>query len=192
MNRTFENIISAIPLGTHCSVVSVLAATLYQWNHDRKFKVQAPDISYLLRKIYHIHVYSYCCKVATKNEKFTLRMSRQSLWYKSHFSENKLIFNEMIMRSALNKTNTLSLVFIVLTHWYNSPLIDLSPHSDTLSGFRVNQSLLFLHNAVCLVEKQQTPILQFLVWSDRGSNPRSTALEASTLTITPSMRLTEV
>ena len=40
--------------------------------------------------------------------------------------------------------------------------------------------------AVCLAEKhvQQIPILLSLVWPDRGSNPRSTALEASTLTIT--------
>jgi hypothetical protein len=38
-------------------------------------------------------------------------------------------------------------------------------------------------------KKQQIPILQFLVWPDRGSNPRSTTLEASTLTISPSMQL---
>jgi hypothetical protein len=37
--------------------------------------------------------------------------------------------------------------------------IDMSPHSDTLSWFRINQSLLFLLNAVFLVEKQEIPIL---------------------------------
>jgi hypothetical protein len=41
--------------------------------------------------------------------------------------------------------------------------------------------LLFLLNAACLAEKQQIPIL-VLVWPDQGSNPRSTALEVSTLT----------
>jgi hypothetical protein len=50
-------------------------------------------------------------------------------------------------------------------------------HSDTLSRFQVNpmQSLLFLLNAAQLIP-------------DRGSNPRSTTLEASLLTNTPSMR----
>jgi hypothetical protein len=36
-------------------------------------------------------------------------------------------------------------------------------------------------------KKQQIPILLSLVCSDRGSNPRSTTLEASTLTVTPPM-----
>jgi hypothetical protein len=73
--------------------------------------------------------------------------------------------------------------FIVLDHWNNSLLIDMSPHSDTLSWFRDNQTWLFLLNAACLAQKKQIPILWSLVWSDRGSNPRSTALEASTLVI---------
>ena len=38
----------------------------------------------------------------------------------------------------------LSWIFLVLVHWNNSPRIDMSPHSDTLSWFRANQSLLFL------------------------------------------------
>jgi hypothetical protein len=45
----------------------------------------------------------------------------------------------------------------------------------------------FLLNAAFLTEKQQIPILYALVWPDRGSNPRSTALEASKLTIAPTM-----
>ena len=47
----------------------------------------------------------------------------------------------------------------------------MSPHSDTLSWFRANQSLLFLLNAVYSVEKQQIPELYSLVWPDLGSKP---------------------
>jgi hypothetical protein len=40
-------------------------------------------------------------------------------------------------------------------------------------------------NTACLAEKQQIPILSYVVWPYRGSNPLLTALEVSTLTITP-------
>jgi hypothetical protein len=61
-----------------------------------------------------------------------------------------------------------------------------------LFWFRANQSLLLLLNAACLAEKQHIPILYSLVWHDRGSNPRSTALEASPLTSIPLMWLSNV
>jgi hypothetical protein len=58
-------------------------------------------------------------------------------------------FKEMMMRSGVYKTNTItSWIFIVLAHWNNSPRLDMFPHSDTLSWLRANQSLLFLLNAV--------------------------------------------
>jgi hypothetical protein len=46
-----------------------------------------------------------------------------------------------------------------LAHRNNSPRVDMSLHSDTLSRFRVNQSLLLFLNAACLSEKQQILIL---------------------------------
>jgi len=49
-----------------------------------------------------------------------------------YHGENKLIFIEMMMRSALHKTNTLCWIFLVLAHWNNSPRIHISPHSETL------------------------------------------------------------
>ena len=48
--------------------------------------------------------------------------------------------------------------FIALAHWNNSPQIDILPHSDILSWFRANHSLLFLLNNACLSERQQIHI----------------------------------
>jgi hypothetical protein len=60
--------------------------------------------------------------------------------FQLYHGENKLIFNEVMMRSASFYTNMLSWIFIVLTQWNNSPHIDMSLHSDTLFWFRANQS----------------------------------------------------
>jgi hypothetical protein len=49
--------------------------------------------------------------------------------------------------------------FIVLVHWNNSPWLNTSLHSDTVSWFHANLSLFLLLNAVCLTgEKQHGPI----------------------------------
>ena len=74
----------------------------------------------------------------------------------------------------------------MLAHWNNSPRVEMSLHSDTLYWFRANQSLLFLRNAAWLAEKQQIPIS--VLGLTRSGLERSTALEVSTLTITPPMQ----
>jgi hypothetical protein len=79
--------------------------------------------------------------------------------FQLYYGENKLILNEMMMRFALYKTHTLNWILMVLAHWNNSPQIDISPHSDTLSWFRANQSLFFFDLiAACLAEKKLIPI----------------------------------
>ena len=90
-----------------------------------------------------------------------------------YHGETKLTFNWM-MRFALYYTISLSLRFIVLVHWNNSQWINLLSHSDTLSWFRAKQSLLFLLYAVSLTEKQHKLIALSSVWTNWGSNPRST------------------
>jgi hypothetical protein len=70
--------------------------------------------------------------------------------FQLYHDENKLIFNEMIMRSALYYTKMLSWMLIALTHWNKSrSLIDMLPDSDILSWFPINQSFPFLLNAAC-------------------------------------------
>jgi hypothetical protein len=86
-----------------------------------------------------------------------LLFNANSAIFQLYYGENKLIINEMMMRSAL--FYTLSWIFIVLAHWNNNPQVEMSLHSDTLFWFRANQSLLFLRNAACLAEKQHIPIL---------------------------------
>ena len=76
---------------------------------------------------------------------------------------------------------------LVLAH-RNTPRVEMSLHSDTLSLFRTNYSLFLPLNSVCLTRKQQISILLSLVSSDRDSNSRATGLEASSLTIIPSLQ----
>jgi hypothetical protein len=62
-----------------------------------------------------------------------------------------MCWNGTINKLALcTRPTLLSWIFIVLAHWNNSPRIDMLPHSDTLSWFRMNQSLLFLLNVLTM------------------------------------------
>jgi hypothetical protein len=74
----------------------------------------------------------------------------------------------------------------VLVRWNNNPRERIILNH--------NQLALALYFLVMLqwriAEKQQLPILKFLVWADRGPKPRSTALEKNTLIITPRMWIT--
>jgi hypothetical protein len=90
--------------------------------------------------------------------------------------ENKLHSMGLYSCPLCTRSTRLVGFFIVLAHWNNSPRVDMSLHSDTLSWFGANQSLLFLLNDVYLAEKQQIEILS-LIRLDRGSNPLSTVLE---------------
>jgi hypothetical protein len=72
-----------------------------------------------------------------------LLFNANSAIFQLYHGENKLIFNEMMMRSALHQTNTPSWTFIVLAHRNNGPQIDMSLHSDTRFWLRANPSLLF-------------------------------------------------
>ena len=100
--------------------------------------------------------------------------------FQLYHGENKLHLMMMVMIMS-----AVYFIFIVQALRNHSLRIDMSLHLHTLSWFWANQSLLWLLKTMCLVEKQQIPILYSLVWPDRGLNPRSTALEANTPTIAP-------
>ena len=68
-----------------------------------------------------------------------------------------------------------------------APQVDMSLHLDTLFWFRADQSLLFLLNAACLVEKQQIPISVFVltwpglestIYCTRGQHANHYAIDA--------------
>ena len=84
--------------------------------------------------------------------------------------ENTLIFNEMMMSSALYSTNTLSWMCTVLAHWNNSPRIDMSPYSDTLSYCRDshNYNALFYVVFVLFTIIHGGDIAYFIQWYYKG------------------------
>jgi hypothetical protein len=95
------------------------------------------------------------------------------LWviFQLYHDKNKLHFDEiMIILYVLYKINMISWIFIVLAHWNNSPWQHMSLSSDTLSWIPANQCLPILLNTPCLVKKQQTSILLFLIWPDLDSH----------------------
>ena len=90
-----------------------------------------------------------------------LLLNTKWVLFQLYCDENKLHFNEMMLKSTLCQTN--------------SPRRDISLHSNIVSSFRADQSVLLLLNTSFLSEKQQIPVSKSLVWPDQSSNPRSIA-----------------
>ena len=106
-----------------------------KWNEHMFFH------NYIHMYIYNIYLkHHYWCMMTYVTLSDWLLFNANSAIFQLYHSENKLIFNKMMMRSALYSTNMLSWIFIVLAHWNNSLRIDISPHSDTLFWFHANQS----------------------------------------------------
>jgi hypothetical protein len=72
-----------------------------------------------------------------------------------YHDKNKIHFNEMMMMSALYWSNTPSWISIVLVHWDNSLWVYKLLHSDKLSRFLANQSLL-LPGILCALRWSST------------------------------------
>jgi hypothetical protein len=106
-----------------------------------------------------------------------LLFNTNSAIFQLYHGEDKLIFNEMKMRSTLYYTNTLSWIFIVLTDWQSADR-HIVPLGHIVQ-FLASQSLLFLLNTACLAEKLQIPINS--LWFD-PIGPRTHDLSHSSRT----------
>ena len=80
-----------------------------------------------------------------------------------------------------NRRTFIRILALRVAQWINSSHIHLWLHSDILSRFRITHSLSLLRNRVW---SREVPMLWYMVWPNRDSNPRSTILEANMLTIT--------
>jgi hypothetical protein len=98
------------------------------------------------------------------NSEWLLLSAKSAAMFQLYHCENKLFFIEIIMRSALHKTNKPSAFSMVLPHWNNSPLIHMLPHSDTLSRFRTSQTLFFQLKAVFLLGSNEYQL--YSLWFD--------------------------
>ena len=87
--------------------------------------------------------------------------------------------------TAFYYTDSVSCIFIMLTHWNTSTWLDMLLHSDTLFWFRVNQTLVLLFNAA---EGETENTYSSLFLPTQSSKQQSTTLEEDTLTISSSMR----
>jgi len=76
--------------------------------------------------------------------------------------ENTLHFNEIMMISPWNKSNTIEWKFIVLTHWNNIPGVVVLLHSNILSFFPFNKFLSLTQ--LCCVLSQEARNISFIVF----------------------------
>ena len=111
--------------------------------------------------------------------------------FRLYHGANKLIFNEMMMKSALYQTNTLSCIFYSASSLkqqsadrHIAPLghIILIAEPSNLCPFSL---MMRAYSG----EATNTNFIVFGLTRPRGSNPLSTTLKASMLTILPTMRL---
>jgi hypothetical protein len=125
-------------VGRHVYTQTVVSVSLHYKNPTKHVGLVQMNLIIISLKI---------CWVGVKQQSLTHSISKVGSWF--YFKPTSIKTKKVYV-----KFTVLGIVFIVQAHWNNSLRIDMSPHSDTLSRFPANHSLLFLLNAACLVEKQ--------------------------------------
>jgi hypothetical protein len=85
--------------------------------------------------------------------------------FQLYHGENKLIFNEMMMRSALYLTKMWSWIFIVLALWNNSLWVNIMLHSETLSWFKPTSLWTYSLNTSFIVFGLTRPGLKLMIYN---------------------------
>ena len=120
---------------------------------------------------YYFGIFNITCNVYLIYE-FNWHCCKTEFW---HFvlSDLTIIIIIIIIHICHNKRLNCCIVFFIRPgqNKNNSPRIDMSPHSDTLSWFRAYQSLLYLLNAACLPEKQPISICIVFGMTRQGLQP---------------------
>ena len=115
---------------------------------------------HLLQNIISLHSIVVVGDVANSSK--WLFFNTKKATFQPYFGENKLYFDEMMMRSTL----LLSWIIIVLTQWHNSLWVDMSLHSTHYSDSDSEQISLCSHFLMLHAQQRSNKYQFYSLWFD--------------------------